>query len=195
MLSRAAIPLWAAIALTVPGVVLGATGTHIAPPVDAVLFGIAVIGAAFVLSWVAEAIQIDISPGLAISLLALIVGIDASAAFLQRRSLVALADASALAGAQGIDLDSYYRQGASGATSLDEGSVAARVTGFVAQADAIEGLRLERVVTDGRSVTVRLSAPLRLPFLSAIDPSHRIADPVMVEARALLAYRVHGEPG
>ncbi|EWC63914.1 sodium/calcium exchanger family protein [Actinokineospora spheciospongiae] len=72
MLSRAAIPLWAAVALTVPGVFLGATGTHIAPPVDAVLFGIAVVGAAFVLSWVAEAVQLDISPGLAITLLALI---------------------------------------------------------------------------------------------------------------------------
>lgn len=130
-----------------------------------------------------------------ISLLALIVGIDASAAFLQRRALVALADASALAGAQGIDLDSYYREGASGATSLDAGSVSARVTGFIAQADPIEGMRLERIVTDGRSVAVRLSAPLRLPFLSALDPSHAIADPVTVEARALLAYRVPGQPG
>ncbi|WP_285502514.1 sodium:proton exchanger [Actinokineospora sp. NBRC 105648] len=51
---------------------MGATGTHISPPLDAALFGIAVIGAAFVLSWVAEAIQLDISPGLAISVLALI---------------------------------------------------------------------------------------------------------------------------
>ncbi|WP_424187400.1 sodium:proton exchanger [Actinokineospora sp. G85] len=72
MFTRAAIALWAAIAVTVPGVVLGAAGLHTSPPVDAVLFGVAVVGAAFVLSWVAEAIQLDISPGLAITALALI---------------------------------------------------------------------------------------------------------------------------
>ena len=130
-----------------------------------------------------------------ISLLALVVGVDASAAFLQRRALVALADASALAGAQGIDMDSYYRHGASQATSLDARGVAARVTAFVEQADTIEGLRLERVVTDGRSVTVRMSAPLRLPFLSVLDFGDQISDPVMVEARALLSYRAMGQPG
>ncbi|WP_233158111.1 sodium:proton exchanger [Actinokineospora bangkokensis] len=65
-------PLGIAVALTLPGAVLGALGAHTAAPLDALLFGIAVIGAAFVLSWVAEAIQVDISPGLAITLLALI---------------------------------------------------------------------------------------------------------------------------
>ncbi|OLR92671.1 sodium:proton exchanger [Actinokineospora bangkokensis] len=72
MNTRAAVPLGIAVALTLPGAVLGALGAHTAAPLDALLFGIAVIGAAFVLSWVAEAIQVDISPGLAITLLALI---------------------------------------------------------------------------------------------------------------------------
>ncbi|GLW89238.1 sodium:proton exchanger [Actinokineospora globicatena] len=65
-------PLGLAAAATAPGVFLGVTGAHISPPVAALLFGIAVVGAAFVLSWVAEAVQVDISPGLAITVLALI---------------------------------------------------------------------------------------------------------------------------
>ncbi|MGQ0841206.1 sodium:proton exchanger [Actinokineospora sp.] len=70
--ARAALPLILAAAATVPGVYLGATGTMPAPPIAAALFGMAIIGAAFLLSWVAEAIQVDISAGLAIGLLALI---------------------------------------------------------------------------------------------------------------------------
>ncbi|WP_033401008.1 sodium:proton exchanger [Actinokineospora enzanensis] len=69
---RAAVPLGVAVACTLPGIYLGATGAHIAPPVAAALYGIAVVGAAFVLGWVAEAIQVDISAGLAITVLALI---------------------------------------------------------------------------------------------------------------------------
>ena len=67
---------WAWIAATglatVPGVVhaLGAFGAT--PPVSAVLYGVAILGAAFLLSWVAEAVQIDLSQGLALALLALI---------------------------------------------------------------------------------------------------------------------------
>ncbi|GAA3013994.1 sodium:proton exchanger [Actinokineospora diospyrosa] len=69
---RAAVPLAGAAAVTAPGVYLGVTGTHLSPPLAALLFGVAVVGAAFVLSWVAEAVQVDISPGLAITVLALI---------------------------------------------------------------------------------------------------------------------------
>ncbi|RLK54290.1 sodium:proton exchanger [Actinokineospora cianjurensis] len=69
---RAAAPLGAAAVATAPGVFLGVTGVHLTPPLAALLFGVAVIGAAFVLSWVAEAVQVDISPGLAITVLALI---------------------------------------------------------------------------------------------------------------------------
>ncbi|MCP2271237.1 cation:H+ antiporter [Actinokineospora diospyrosa] len=65
-------PLAGAAAVTAPGVYLGVTGTHLSPPLAALLFGVAVVGAAFVLSWVAEAVQVDISPGLAITVLALI---------------------------------------------------------------------------------------------------------------------------
>lgn len=126
-----------------------------------------------------------------VCLLALVVGVDASAAFLQRRSLVALADASAIAGAQGIDLDAYYREGASASTGLDAPSVAQRVTSFLAASQgassggpAVPGLRLEQVSMDDRTVVVRISAPLRLPFLSALGDRA-----ITVESRARLAYR------
>ena len=121
-----------------------------------------------------------------IVLLTLMVGIDASSAFLQRRALVAVADAAALAGAQGIDLDAYYREGASTQTALDPRAVTARVTGFVAQVPAseISGLRLDGVTSDGRSVVVQVSAPVRLPFLSGF-----VDDRIVVQSRAQLSYR------
>jgi cation:H+ antiporter len=67
-------PLLVALAMgaAVPGLVLRVGGLHISPPVDALLFGVAIIGAAFLLSWAAEAAQVDISAGLAIALLALV---------------------------------------------------------------------------------------------------------------------------
>ena len=43
-----------------------------AAPVVAALFGLAIVGAAFILSWAAEVAQLDISAGLAIAVLALI---------------------------------------------------------------------------------------------------------------------------
>ena len=41
-------------------------------PLEAALFGLAIVGAAFILSWAAEVAQLDISAGLAIAVLALI---------------------------------------------------------------------------------------------------------------------------
>jgi cation:H+ antiporter len=61
-----------AVLVAVPGIVLRLTGQSVAPPLDALLFGLAIVGAAFLLSWAAEAAQVDISAGLAIALLALV---------------------------------------------------------------------------------------------------------------------------
>jgi cation:H+ antiporter len=58
--------------ITVPGITLRITSPDIPHPAEALLFGLAIVGAAFILSWGAEAAQIDISAGLAIALLALI---------------------------------------------------------------------------------------------------------------------------
>ena len=61
-----------AIGLMVPGVVLRIGGGHVADPLAALLFGVAIVGAAFLLSWAAEVAQLDISAGLAIAVLAFI---------------------------------------------------------------------------------------------------------------------------
>lgn len=59
-------------ALTVPGLVLRIAGLSPASWVQAVLYGLAVVGAAFLLAWAAEVLQLDVSAGLAIAVLALI---------------------------------------------------------------------------------------------------------------------------
>src|SRR5262245_19946480 len=61
----------AAIAV-MPGVFLKVSGVHPQPLLAAVIFGLAVVGAAFMLAWAAEVVQLDISAGLALALLALI---------------------------------------------------------------------------------------------------------------------------
>ncbi|MEX2256053.1 MAG: sodium:proton exchanger [Acidimicrobiia bacterium] len=62
----------AAIALTLPGAFLRLGGGHPTEAVGAAVFGIAVIGAAFLLAWGAEALELDVSRGLALAVLALI---------------------------------------------------------------------------------------------------------------------------
>ena len=61
-----------AVLASAPGLSLGMTHTHVAPVAGALIFGIAIFGAAFILSWAAEAAQIDISESLAVAILALI---------------------------------------------------------------------------------------------------------------------------
>jgi len=61
-----------ALGVTLPGVYLRLSGTHPDPVVGAILFGLAIVGAAFILSWAAEVVQLDIAAGLALALLALI---------------------------------------------------------------------------------------------------------------------------
>jgi len=69
---RQRISLALALALTVPGILLRLGDVHASPAVAAALFGLAIVGAAFLLSWAAEVAQLDISAGLAIALLAFI---------------------------------------------------------------------------------------------------------------------------
>jgi cation:H+ antiporter len=70
--TRAKVEIAIALALTVPGFVVRFTHPDISHPVEAFLFGLAIVGAAFMLSWAAEVAQLDISAGLAIAILALI---------------------------------------------------------------------------------------------------------------------------
>ena len=61
-----------ALAVALPAVFLKMSGAHADAILAAFLFGSAIIGAAFVLSWAAEVIQLDVGAGLALALLALI---------------------------------------------------------------------------------------------------------------------------
>lgn len=64
-----------AVLLTAPAALmrLGVFGqVHNAPPLETLLFGVAILGAAFLLSWGAEVAQMDISQGLAIAFLAFV---------------------------------------------------------------------------------------------------------------------------
>jgi cation:H+ antiporter len=61
-----------AVTLTVPGIAMRFSGAHAAHVLEAVLFGLAIVGAAFLLSWAAEVAQLDLSAGLAIAILAFI---------------------------------------------------------------------------------------------------------------------------
>lgn len=55
-----------------PALILRITGIELAPPLELLAFGAAIVSAAFLLAWAAEAAQKDISGALAIALLALI---------------------------------------------------------------------------------------------------------------------------
>lgn len=123
----------------------------------------------------------------AVCLLAIATLVDASAAFLQRQQLQAVADAAALAAAQSVDLPAYYENGASPATRLAPSAVPARVDGYLERswgASGIDGLRVDRAWSDGEQVLVALSCPIRLPFLP-----HLLGGTVSVESWAQLAYR------
>jgi cation:H+ antiporter len=76
MSEKRAVSGWNLIGLAVlamaPGVVLYLGGFDAPDPIRALLFGITIIGAAFLLSWAAEVVQMDFSQSLALALLALI---------------------------------------------------------------------------------------------------------------------------
>jgi cation:H+ antiporter len=69
---RSWLPVVLAFAVTLPGLALRLGLVAAGPPAQALLFGVAIVGAAFLLSWAAEVVQLDISQGLALALLALI---------------------------------------------------------------------------------------------------------------------------
>ena len=73
------LPLPLAVLIALPGTYLGAATyldlphPELPAPLAALVYGAAIVGAAFVLSWAAEAAQVDISAGLALAVLALLV--------------------------------------------------------------------------------------------------------------------------
>jgi cation:H+ antiporter len=70
--TRQRITLVLAVLLTVPGVALRLLHPDLGHGVEALIFGLAIVGAAFLLAWAAEVAQLDISAGAAIAVLAFI---------------------------------------------------------------------------------------------------------------------------
>jgi len=102
--------------------------------------------------------------------------VDVSSLYLERRALVAAADAGALAAAQGIDEAAVYSSGGGVAETvpLDDQAVEQRLRDQVDAAGLTQrfaDFRVESVTSDGQSVTVELSARVRLPFVNVVTGS------------------------
>ena len=103
-----------------------------------------------------------------ILLMAVVMLVDASAAYLQRQGLDNLADGAALYGAN-LGSDGVYGEGISAdRLSQQEGAVHAAVTSYLVNTGAEKRFPGIKVVVDvdpaGRAVTVTLLAPLDLPL-------------------------------
>src|SRR5437588_4250741 len=69
---RHRLSLGMAVTLTLPGLFFRLANVHTAHALEAVVFGLGIVGAAFLLSWAAEVAQLDLSAGLSIAILAFI---------------------------------------------------------------------------------------------------------------------------
>lgn len=110
-----------------------------------------------------------------ILLMAVVAVVDASSAYLQRQGLDNLADGAALYGAD-LGSSGIYEEGlGEGRLSQQEAAVRAAVHDYLARAGAARtfpGVDVAvRVDPAGRSVTVRLVAPLDLPLTVPGSPS------------------------
>ena len=66
--ARPGLALAASGLITLPGVLVRLMGIHPAHWLAALCFGVAIVGAAFLLGWGAEVVQLDMSAGLALAL-------------------------------------------------------------------------------------------------------------------------------
>lgn len=64
--------IFVAVLVTIPALVLRVSGTHPGPGTEAIIYGGAILGAAFLLTWASEVAELDVAQGLAIAALALI---------------------------------------------------------------------------------------------------------------------------
>lgn len=110
-----------------------------------------------------------------IGLLAAVV-INASAAFLERQELDNLADGAALAAADGLSRETFYRQGE---VTLDDAQ-ARRLVGRYVTGD---GVRIVRVTTDEEEVSVRLERSIELAIR---PPGFTSRTTIVAEATAQL---------
>lgn len=89
--------------------------------------------------------------------------VDASAAFLRRQELSALADGAAVAAADGVAEERIYLEGVPEQVAIDPALARAQVAAYLARTSRPAGLRWS-VTTTGDSVRVEVSAPLDLPL-------------------------------
>ena len=92
--------------------------------------------------------------------------VDASAAYLERQGLDALADATALAATEGLQGDQVYTTGLGERAGIDAAAAADYATAYLRETGAFAkhpGLRV-RVETHSNAVLVRLAGPLDLPL-------------------------------
>lgn len=105
--------------------------------------------------------------GLAVVVALLVaVVVDASAAYLQRQGLDAVADAAALAATDGIEGDQVYLHGLGERARIDPASARQYVADYLRSSGVRErfpGLSWS-VEASGQTVVVRVAAPLRLPL-------------------------------
>ncbi|MCU1571539.1 MAG: uncharacterized protein JWR33_2280 [Naasia sp.] len=98
----------------------------------------------------------------------------ASSLYLERKRLLSLADAAALAAAESFPLESVSLRGDEVVPLLTDGEVRSTVERYLASMpeSSVEALRLEDADTpDGRTATVALSGRWRAPLLSAFVPA------------------------
>lgn len=92
--------------------------------------------------------------------------VDASAAYLQRQGLDAVADAAALAATDGIEGEQVYTQGLGGRAQIDPEAARAFAVDYLRSS----GVRAHypgfafSIDARGSTVVVHVSAPLRLPL-------------------------------
>lgn len=103
---------------------------------------------------------------LVVLVMLVVVVVDATAAYLRRQSLNALADGAALAAADAIEGEQVYTGGLGERATIDPGQARSFVASYLAATGApasYPGLT-SAVETSGDRVVVRLAAPLDLPL-------------------------------
>jgi cation:H+ antiporter len=173
----------------VPGLVLRATGAHVPEALAALLLGLAIVGAAFLLSWAAEVAQLDVSAGLAIAVLAFIAvlpeyAVDMVFAFKAGNAVQAYGPACHPPGAPGETACSLALANMTGANRLLIGigwSMVVFIAWYRGRARRrpIREIRLERshsveVAFLGLATVYGLSLPLK-PSITLVDSAVLVA--------------------
>lgn len=121
---------------------------------------------------------------IAVLLVGVAVATDAALAFVQRSALQARADAAVLAGVQAVDLDAYYRHGATSGTALVPSVARTSTLAHLQRSQAsqeIPHMEIVQVTATEHAVETVLRAPIRTAFWP-IDAS------ISVVSRAELDY-------